>query len=160
VSPFFAEFTGNEYVLTKEPKTTVAALPPKPRKGDLNLTLTFSELKYYFECPYLFKLRFLYGFDSPISRALGYGKSLHDALAEIHSESLKGNIPSEEDVSRLVEDHLHLPFANAEVEENLRREANKVLSRYLQKHQKDLSRLEHVEKVIELKLGDGIVVNG
>lgn len=161
VSPFFLELTGSEYVLTKETKAGAPSrIAPKPRKEDLTLVLTFSELKYYFECPYLFKLRFLYGFDTPISRALGYGKSLHDALAEIHAESMKGNIPAKGDVPRLVEDHLHLPFANTLVEENLRRAARKALTRYLQDHGQNLSKLEHVEQVIELKLGEGMVVSG
>jgi DNA helicase II / ATP-dependent DNA helicase PcrA len=117
-------------------------------------------LKYYFECPYLFKLRFLYGFDAPISRALGYGKSLHDALAEIHAESLRGRIPALSDVPRLVDDHLHLPFASADIRENLRASARRALHRYLEKHQQDLQKLEHVEKQIELKLEDGIMVTG
>lgn len=161
VSPFFLELTASEYVLTKEPKVGAPArLAPKPRKEDLTLALSFSELKYYFECPYLFKLRFLYGFDTPISRALGYGKSLHDALAEIHAESLKGNIPGKGDVPRLVDGHLHLPFANTLVEENLRRAAQKALTRYLQDHGGNLNKLEHVEQVIELKLGEGMVVSG
>ncbi|MHB8834323.1 MAG: ATP-dependent helicase [Candidatus Methylomirabilia bacterium] len=83
VSTFFQEFTEYEGVLTKEPRpAAVKKLPPTPRKGDQPLALSFSELKYYFECPYLFKLRFLYGFDSPISRALGYGRSLHNMLDE------------------------------------------------------------------------------
>lgn len=38
------------------------------------VTISFSELKYLFECPYSFKLRFLYGFNPPIHEALGYGK--------------------------------------------------------------------------------------
>lgn len=161
VSPFFLELTGSEYVLTKEPKR--AAPPqtaPRPRKEDVTLALSFSELKYYFECPYLFKLRFLYGFDTPINRALGYGKSLHDALAEIHAESMKGKIPDIVDVPRLVDDHLHLPFSNALVEENLRKAGRKALARYLQDNGQNLNKLEHVEQVIELKLAEGIVVNG
>jgi len=161
VSDFFRELTDSEFVLTKEPKAAQPSrIQPKPRKEDLTLSLTFSELKYYFECSYLFKLRFLYGFDTPISRALGYGKSLHDALAEIHAESLKGRIPSQSDVPRLVDDHLHLPFANKMIEDNLRRAANKALTGYIQSHGQNLSKLEHVEKVVELKLEDGVVVSG
>ncbi|MGE4345587.1 MAG: RecB family exonuclease [Geoalkalibacter sp.] len=161
VSQFFRDFTDNEHVLTRDP---LVPLPPRiearPRHEDETLTLTFSELKYYFTCPYLFKLRFLYGFDAPVSRALGYGKSLHDALAEIHAESIRGRVPDVADVERLVEDHLHLPFANAPVRENLVRAAIAALTRYLREHGQHLNRLEHVEKVIELKLADGIVVNG
>ena len=100
------------------------------------------------------------GFDAPISRALGYGKSLHDALAEIHSESVKGRIPTEEDVERLVDSHLHLPFANKEVKNFLEKAAKEALARYLRDHGENLNRLEHVEKTIELKLDGGVVVSG
>ena len=55
------------------------------------MTLSFSELKYLFECSYQFKLRFLYGFNAPIHEALGYGKALHDALAEVHKRALDGD---------------------------------------------------------------------
>jgi DNA helicase-2/ATP-dependent DNA helicase PcrA len=55
-------------------------------------TLSFSELKYLFECPYQFKLRFLYGFNPPLHEALGYGKGLHDALSEVHKRALAGDI--------------------------------------------------------------------
>lgn len=161
VSQFFRDLTDNEQVLTREP---VIDLPPRidarPRHEDETLALTFSELKYYFTCPYLFKLRFLYGFDAPINRALGYGKSLHDALAEIHAESMLGNVPDVGAVGRLVDDHLHLPFANRQVRDNLIRAAQDSLTRYLREHGQNLNRLEHVEKIVELKLSDGIVVNG
>ncbi len=161
VSPFFAEFTHSDFVLTADPSTGEGEkLPSRARKEEVTLPLSFSELKYYFECPYLFKLRFLYGFDTPISRALGYGKSIHDMLAEIHGEAIRGNVATLEDVPRLVQDHLHLPFANVEVEEYLRTEATESLERYLKGHGEDLARLEHVEKVIELRLADGIVVTG
>ena len=126
----------------------------------MTLTLTFSELKYYFECPYLFKLRFLYGFNAPIDQALGCGKSLHNALVEIHAESLKGDIPNIDDISQLVDTHLHLPFAYPVMKKDLWQAARFALSRYLHEQRDTLNKLEHIEKIIELKLVDGIVVNG
>jgi len=161
VSQFFRDLTDNEHVLTRDPIIDLTPrVAPRPRHEDETLALTFSELKYYFTCPYLFKLRFLYGFDAPINRALGYGKSLHDALAEIHAESIRGNVPEIMDVERLVDNHLHLPFANQQVRDNLVRAAQDALTRYLREHGHNLHRLEHVEKTVELKLADGIVVNG
>ena len=66
------------------------ALEPRARHETPQVTLSFSELKYLFECPYQFKLRFLYGFNPPLHEALGYGKGLHDALAELHKRALAG----------------------------------------------------------------------
>lgn len=160
VSEFFTELTHSEHVLGEDPHKEPPRLRPQPRVPDTPLPLTFSELRYYFQCPYDFKLRFLYGFDSPVNRALGFGKSLHNALCEIHSRSIIGDIPTLADVPRLVESHLHLPFANDEVKENSVRGAEKALRQYLENHGDNLSRLEHAEKPIELKLADGVVVSG
>ncbi len=91
---------------------------------------------------------------------MGYGKSLHNALAQIHAESIQGRVPEIDQIGNLVDTHLNLPFANAAVAENLRRAAETALTRYLSEHGRNLSRLEHVEKTVELKLADGIVVNG
>ena len=160
-SPFHRDITDNEHILTAEPSTPLPSkISPSPRQENITLPLTFSELKYYFKCPYLFKLRFLYGFDAPINRALGYGKSLHDALAEIHSESINGRIPEVSDVDRLVNDHLHIPFANTAVKDNLENAAREALTNYLTQHGRNLDKLEHTERVVELKLEEGVVVNG
>lgn len=161
-SPFQLELTNSHYILTNEPPqlSPPSFLPPQPRREDATLALTFSELKYFFDCPYSFKLRFLYGFDEPISQAIGYGKSLHDALAQIHSESIHGRIPTADDVPQLVDIHLHLPFASNRVIENTRRVAEASLRTYLARNRQHLDKLEHVEKTIELKLSEGIVVNG
>ena len=161
-SVFLAELTACANVLAVEPPRPVLPpqVTPRPRRADQTLALTFSELKYYFECPYSFKLRFLYGFNEPVSQAIGYGKSLHNALAEIHAESLRGRIPGVGQVPQLVAEHLHLPFANAQTREYLERAAHAALSKYLAVNGRNLDKLEHVEKNIELKLGDGIVVNG
>ena len=103
VSQFHRDITNNEHVLTRDPGAELPPMvPPQPRQENITLALTFSELKYFFTCPYLFKLRFLYGFDAPINRALGYGKSMHNALAEIHAESIHGRIPDVNEVDRLV----------------------------------------------------------
>lgn len=160
VSEFFTEITRSEFVLGKDPGKVTHRLKPQARVADLPLPLTFSELRYFFQCPYEFKLRFLYGFDSPVNRAMGFGKSLHDALCEIHAESIRGKIPAIADVPKLVQDHLHLPFANEQVRKNSIRGAEKALKSYLEKHGENLSRLEHAEKTIELKLAEGIVVSG
>lgn len=160
VSIFFNQFTGCPPVLTAAPNIRIRRAEPKARREEVTLALTFSELKYYFDCPYLFKLRFLYGFDEPISRALGYGKSLHDALAEIHSESIEGAVPDPSQAEELVERHLHLPFANREIVENLRGQAVETVGRYIRRNRDMLDRLEHVEKTVELRLNDGIIVNG
>jgi len=135
-------------------------LDPTPKAGITNVTLTFSDMKYFFECPYQFKLRILYGFNAPIDEAIGYGKSLHDALADVHSKVLRGEKVDETDVPALVEMHLHTPYAYKTLREQLEMAASKVLKDYISDNQKDFKNIEFSEKLIEVNMGDGVSVVG
>jgi DNA helicase-2/ATP-dependent DNA helicase PcrA len=160
-SPFVAEFTASDKVLTAEPpRPEPDRVTPKPKREVANVALSFSELKYLFECPYQFKLRFLYGFNAPLHEALGYGKSLHDALAEVHKRALAGEIVSEREAEALLDRHLNAPFAYPELREHLRTSGIDAVARYLRDNAHLLDKTEHVEQVVEINLGDGLVVNG
>lgn len=135
-------------------------LPPTPRAGVANVVFSFSDLKYFFECPYQFKLRILYGFNAPIHEALGYGKSLHDALAEVHTRALRGDPTAAADVPRLVETHLHAPYAYPALRQQLELSAERVLRDYLTDNAAHFDKIEFSEKQIEISLGDGVTVNG
>lgn len=161
VSPFFNEATTPDHVLTREPpRPPPKTLAPRPKVQVLNLSLSFSELKYFFKCPYQFKLRFLYGFNPPIHEALGYGKSLHDALAEVHKRALDKDFVSVEDAESLVERHLHLPFSYPELHDDLRRAGVAAITRYLQDNGHLLDKTIHSEQMVEIHIGEGLVVNG
>ena len=135
-------------------------LEPKQRAGITNVVFSFSDLKYFFECPYQFKLRILYGFNAPIAEALGYGKSLHDALAEVHGRAILGDVAGAEEVPALTERHLHTPYAYPALRQQLEAAAEKVLNRYLEDNRELFDKIEFSEKLIEISLGDGVSVNG
>lgn len=122
--------------------------------------MSFSELKYLFECPYQFKLRFLYGFDHPIHEELGYGKSLHDALAEIHKRAIDGDIVDMSDVEELVDRHLNIPFAGEELTKQLRGSACEAIRRYLRENGEHLRNTLHSEQPIRVHVAPGVTVDG
>lgn len=135
-------------------------LSPEPRKGVENVIFSFSDLKYFFECPYQFKLRILYGFNAPIHEALGYGRSLHNILAEIHSRALRKDFADESEVEGLVGRHLNTPYAYAALKDALEKAATKVIEKYIRDNGKDLKNVEFSEKQIEIGLKDGVSVVG
>jgi DNA helicase-2/ATP-dependent DNA helicase PcrA len=160
-SPFFKEFTQSPHVLTREPAhRSVNRLEPRPRRETPKVVLNFSELKYFFECPYSFKLRFLYGFNPPLDEALGFGKSLHDALAEVHKRAIDGDIFDENRAESLIDYHLHLPFAYPELEGHLRNAAINSLRKYLREQGTTLPQTIHSEQQVEIQVVPGITVNG
>lgn len=135
-------------------------MKPTPRAGVANVVFSFSDLKYFFECPYHFKLRVLYGFNAPIHEALGYGKSLHDALADVHAQAIDGQAVDPTDASRLVETHLHVPYAYTALRQTLEASAERVLRQYLADNAARFRNIEFSEKQVEISLGDGVTVNG
>jgi DNA helicase-2/ATP-dependent DNA helicase PcrA len=135
-------------------------LAPTPRAGVANVVFSFSDLKYLFECPYQFKLRILYGFNAPIHEQLGFGRSLHNALADVHARALRRDPISQEDAEALVATHLHLPFAHPQMREDLARAAKSIVANYITDNQNIFDKIEFSEKQVEINLGDGIRIIG
>ena len=160
-SIFWDEILESRYVkrraqsYEKRRKTTVVAA-----KAVTNVEFTFSDLKYMFECPYQFKLRVLYGFTTPIERPLGYGKSLHDALAEVHYCAMRGQPVGMEDVPRLVQQHLRVPYAFGQLRRDLEGAAHRDISNYIEDNADEFRHIEFAEQNVEVDLGDGVSVRG
>jgi DNA helicase-2/ATP-dependent DNA helicase PcrA len=151
-SEFWDDVLVSKYVKRTFPDYSVRKrIEPQPKAGVSNVVLSFSNLKYFFECPYQFKLRILY---------LGYGKSLHDALADVHARAIQGKTVEESDATSLINKHLHLPYAYKALRETLERSAKNIMESYIAANKADFDKIEFSEKGIELNLGDGVSVIG
>ena len=128
-------------------------------KSVANVEFTFSDLKYMLECPYQFKLRVLYGFNIPIERPLGYGKSLHDALADVHYRVMRGETVSVADVPSLVQQHLKVPYAGP-IRGVLEGTAYRDIRNYIEDNGSRFRHIEFVEQNVEVNLGDGVSIKG
>lgn len=161
-SSFFDHCTRSSWISTRDHGVSADAprSTPHARRETPQVTLSFSELKYFFECPYQFKLRFLYGFNPPLHEALGYGKGLHDALAELHKRVIAGDAVGSIGVEQLVDRHLHTPYAYPELRKSLRRSALDAVDRYIKQHERELPDTLHSEKQIQVHVAPGIVVDG
>ena len=94
-SLFWEELTRKEQFLTRDPGPAEGKrLQPEPRRPLVNVDLSFSDLKYFFECPYQFKLRFLYGFNPLLHEALGYEQRFgrKPDLIEVHNLDHGGSV--------------------------------------------------------------------
>ncbi len=135
-------------------------LDPTPRTSVSDVSFSFSDLKHLFECGYQFKLKVLYGFNGPIEPAMGLGKSMHDALAEVHQRSMRGEDVSTDDVEDLIERHFHAPYAFGVLSDRLRALAKEGVTRYLIDNKEKLQQVEFSEQAIEIHLGDGVSITG
>nr|WP_246422583.1 PD-(D/E)XK nuclease family protein [Nocardiopsis mwathae] len=105
-------------------------------------------------------MRFLYGFNPPLHEALGYGKGLHDALAEVHKKAVDGELLDASDAEDLVARHLHTPFAYPELRTKLAQAAAKAIKRYFGTHGEEIPRTVHSEKQVQVHVAPGITVVG
>ena len=160
-SVFFTEASRVSTVLTRkvDPQAT-ERLRPAPRRGTPDVVMSFSDWKYMRECPYSFKLRLLYGFDSPLQKELGYGKSLHDIMAEIHKRAIEGDVATPAEADDLVDRHLNLPFANKAAFDQLRPAAVASITRYLRENEKTLRQTLYSEQPVEIHPAPGVTVVG
>lgn len=167
-SSFFKEFAAHDAVLTVEP-----TLPPcggdekieaTPREDAYSLTVTITQLKYFHLCPHQFRLKYVFGFASPIKEEIGLGKSIHDATAELHQRTVNGQSVPLGDVDALMERHLHLPFAHlpfagTKTRQRLSLEAHRSLHNYVERFGHAIRQVVMVEKPIEISAG-GITIAG
>ena len=135
-------------------------LNPSPRTSVSDISFSFSDLKHLFECGYQFKLKVLYGFNGPIEPAMGLGKSMHDALAEVHQRSMRGEEVSIDDVDDLIERHFRAPYAFGVLHERLKELTRDGVTRYIDDNKDKLQQVEFSEQVVEIHLGDGVSVTG
>jgi DNA helicase-2/ATP-dependent DNA helicase PcrA len=160
-SEFWNDILVSKYVKRRLPDySSRKRLPPTPRRGVENVVFSFSDLKYFFECPYQFKLRVLYGFNAPIHEALGYGRSLHNVLAEVHSRAVQGRFVEVQEAGALTRKHLHVPYSYPALKQNLEKAAKKVVKAYIVDNTADFKNIEFSEKQIGIGLEDGVSVVG
>ena len=122
------------------------------------IELNFSLLSNYFDCSYKFKLSSIYGFQQPLSQEMGYGRAIHEAVEHIHKRYLNGE--AYDDIEKIVDMSMFLPYANPTLLETNRERGIKTVKKYVSENEKYFKDIEFSEAPIELDLGDGIKVNG
>ena len=161
VSPFWENILVSRYVKRRPADYSVRQrLDPAPRRSVEDVIFSFTDLKHILECPYRFKLGVLWGFNPPVSPRLGFGKSLHDALAEVHARAIRAESVSVDDVSNLVDTHLHTPYAPTKLAEDLKASASRIVRKYIEDNAERFSQIEFSEQKVEIILEGGITVNG
>ena len=160
-SEFWDDVLASRFVRRRKPNyANRNRAPAQPRATVANVEFSFSDLKYLYECGYQFKLRVLYGFNTPIALPLGYGKSLHDALAEVHQRAMRGDFVTAADTTDLVDRHLRTPYAYGELRRRLEQAAHKDISNYIRDRAGDLPYIEFSEQAVEINLDNGVTIKG
>lgn len=133
---------------------------PNMKQESMPISLNFSLLEDYFECPYRFKLSMFYGFEQPIVPALGYGNVLHEIVKNIHIAAMNGEDLTKDDVKRMIDESFYFPYATPKLEENMYKSVTRAINNYVEHNRNDMENVYMAESDVEVDMGDGVRVNG
>lgn len=145
-------------------------LLPMSYSRDLRLSTSFSDLRYFLECPHDFYLRKVMGFAPTIDQAFGYGKGVHNLLRAVHSDPQKWAELTEQGEDALVNEIqtlidrglFYLRYTTGTPAENMRSAGLRAVSQYIRVYVDELMRLEfEPEKEFETLLEEEqVLVSG
>jgi DNA helicase-2/ATP-dependent DNA helicase PcrA len=159
---FFDEFAHEQII--DEPRsdpTTRMAGTGERRFGEELFPTTYSDISYYFKCPYDYYMRKLLGFCPPIVPLFGYGKQIHKMLKRIHEDFEEGSttlIPALGQIDRLVAEEFYMRYLSGE--KNIgewQDKAKKVLNTYVLSESDDFLRIFKAEVPFEIIIGSALV---
>jgi DNA helicase-2/ATP-dependent DNA helicase PcrA len=160
-SLFIKEVLKSPYVSKIAPDYSQARkIKPNHRTDQHPMSLSFSEIKSFFDCEYRFKLISIYGFCQPLNERIGYGSSLHAILMVIHREYLEKGSFDRNRLTEIFKQQIHLPYAQGSVFEMISNKIKKTIHDYLDLNETKFSEIIFAEKEIQFALGDDILING
>lgn len=158
-SNFFNEIPTTHFISTDIPDPTKR----KPCKVDgiseeIRFPTSYSELAYYLNCGYDYRIRFIYGFNPGIVPQLGFGKQVHNLINLMHIEFQDNQkIPSKARINQLIEEHFYLRYASSDLMEKLKIAASKSLAKYVKMWEKDFSLVVKTERAFELEFKNALI---
>jgi DNA helicase-2/ATP-dependent DNA helicase PcrA len=158
-SNYFNEIPDKYFITTATPDPTKR----KPCKIDgvseeVRFPTSYSELAYYLNCGYDYKIRFIYGFNSELVPALGFGKQVHNVINLLHKDfEDTGKIPTKAKLAKVIEEHFYLRYASDSVADRLKIGAMKSLTKYIQMWEKDFSLSVKTERPFELEFDNALI---
>ena len=155
----------HERIQKKDPiENRPKGTPTPPANAEL-LPTTYSDLNYFWRCPFEYQLRALMGFGPGVSESYGYGQQLHNILAEIHTDTANGRLFSSNELDELVEDRFHLRYTIDGIDykpfSKLRDAAKLALKRYYEEFPNNSNYVLEAEKPFEfMDRESGALISG
>lgn len=156
-SVYFTEFD-HEIMIQEDVPDPLSRNMVEPQcRPNLELMPTsFSDIKYFINCPYSYLLQQMMGFSPVLSLAYGYGLQVHNLLNYIHKEW--GEDPPEEgEIESLVESDFFLRFTRGEPYENMKAKAKEIIKTYVADHGHEFPLKLETEKPFELIMGGALI---
>lgn len=148
--------------------STIRKHPTSP-DSEASFATSFSDLRYFAECPHDFYMRIVMGYTPTIGQEFGYGRGIHNMLRAVHEDPRRWadltNDPQrlQEAVSDLVGDGMfYLRYTIGEPLENFQKKAVEGVVDYVTRYADELATLEfEPEKEFETLIAEqNLLVSG
>lgn len=125
------------------------------------LSLSFSRLQTFEDCPLKYKFRYVYHLSEPPSHATSFGSSVHNALNAYYREVKKGAKPSLALLKRFYVEHwIPMGYVSADHCEARKKQGWEMLERFYEAEAKDLRIPFLLEQPFTLKTPSGLTLSG
>lgn len=150
LEPLFEEVGGKVVTEGTGLPEAVELCPGQVDVSGQRLVSSFSDLRYYLECPHDFYLRKVLGFSPTIDQAFGYGRGVHNLMRAVHSDPARWAELAEDperlqvELQGLVDQGLfYLRYTTGEPLRRMQEKAVEVVGEYIRTYGGELSELEY-----------------
>lgn len=131
--------------------------PPRQELDEATLPTSFTDVKYYLNCPMDYRFRKSFGFSPPVPELFGYGRVVHTAIEKLH-ELFMERAPSPEEAQLVAEQNFHLkhiapsrdPENRPGAYERAKAKAREIASEYVEGFGADFTHQRQVEVRFEI----------
>ncbi|MFC1671059.1 UvrD-helicase domain-containing protein [Spirochaetota bacterium] len=157
ISPYLKEVAADLDGIQTYSKLPMPPLPKKKKKSeDMPLEIGFSDIVFYNECGYRYRLNNQFGFQQELATELGYGRAIHHILRLVAEKARSNNtIPTMGDVEKIMNYEFYLPFARNPEHYKMYNSAINLVKRYVNEYSDDLLRVWETERPFQLQLSEG-----
>lgn len=123
---------------------------PQPPLQAAQIRVTYSDLEAFWRCEREYQFRTLMNFSPGVGEQFGYGRQVHNILAEIHQRAINNNPLDVSEIRKFVTDRFHLRYTRGQPAEAMREAAILGIEKYVEKFGDDILRAYAAEKSFEL----------
>ena len=121
------------------------------------LPTTFSDLRYYWQCPYDYKLRRLMQFSPGVIESYGFGQQIHNLLALLHNSILQSQEIDDTWIENNVNRSFNLRYTRGEPFEAMKNSAMKILKSYVHDNPNLSTKILSAEQPFEFIMGEALI---
>ena len=137
--------------------TGLVQSPQRQRVDDADYPTSFTEIRYYLQCPKSYQFRERYGLNPMIPEMFGYGRTVHTSIQKLH-ELHPTAAPGPTQIEPVIEETFHLkhvpesrdPLNRPGAYENARNRAVDIAQEYVAHFGGDFERERQIEAFFEI----------